>query len=232
MSAVQIQEAKSLIGTMPREEIAAAVGTSLPSLKRAFPGTRLAYFNRYVINPQLVRKVCEYYEQHGRKKTEEAFPDVSVRSIVERYKNFRPRQTRWTDKEIIEAARMAGLISAKSQAKYFDRPNAHAGAIKSLWMKRFGFGQGNINGMVHDNAKHLVNHRARYIKPMGESRTGRQTQFRRLILWVDMERCLKPEVPKFLVDAIRTMADFQRWLHDAEDPRPKILRMIKQREFV
>lgn len=220
-----------LIGKMSREDIAEQMGVSLASLKRAFPGVRLAYFNRYVINPQLVRQVCVYYERHGKRATQERFPEVRVRSVVERYKQFRPRQVRWTDEQIIEAARMAGLVSYRAQAKYFNRPRANEGSIQALWQKRFGFGDGCINGLVKWHAKPLIRGgHSKYIRPVGRGRDGQPIHFRSLILWVDLERILKPNVPAFIVQAIRTMADFQRWLWRSDNPRPLILRMIRERE--
>ncbi len=230
MTPAQIIEARSLLGKMDRRDIAKEVGASLSSLKRAFRGTRMAFHNKWAINPALVRRIGKFYSRHGMRATEEAFPGVSVRSVVEHYKDFKPRQIRWTDTQITEAARMAGLVSPMAQAKYFNRPRAHVGSIRSLWMKKFGMGWGQVNGMVHHHAKHLVDIKARYLRPVGESRHDEQVQFRRLILWVDMEKCLKPEVPTFMKDAIHTMADFQRWLHGSSDPRKQILRMIKERE--
>lgn len=222
-----------LIGKMSREDIAQTIGVSMPSLKRAFRGTRLAFHNYCVRQPDLVRAVNRHYEKHGNAKTAEAFglKPKQVEHIVYRYKMHQPRQIRWTDKQITEAVKMAGLVSAKAQAKFFNRPNANEGAIKSLWMKRFGFGVGALNGMVHWCAKDLVTTKARYIRPMGTARDGKLVKFRRLILWVDMEECLKKEMPPFIREAIHTMADFQRWLWKSENPKPLILKMIKEREL-
>lgn len=233
MTEAQINQARALIGKMSREEIASAVGTSVSSLKRAFRGTRLAFYNYCVVNPGLVRQVNSYYEKHGKNKTAEAFglKPKQVEHIVYRYKLAKPRQIRWTDKQITEAARMAGLISLKAQAKYFNRPNANAGSIKSLWNKRFQTAGGCINGMTRWTAKELVTSKAKYLKPIGNTRKGEPVEFRNLILWVDMEKCLKPGLPKFLQDAIYTMADFQRWLWRSDNPKPLIMKMIKEREL-
>lgn len=221
-----------MIGKMDRVEIAERLGTSLTSLKRAFRGQRLGYHNWCVRQPELVKAVNSYYEEHGKNKTAERFQlkPKQVEHIIYRYKQFKPRQIRWTDKQITEAARMAGLVSPRAQANYFNRPNAHAGAIKSLWMKRFGMGAGSINGMAHWTAKELVDEDAPYIKPIGESRAGNPIEFRRLFLWVDIEKHLKKDIAPFLKDAVRSMADFQRWLHKSNNPRLKILAMIKERE--
>lgn len=125
---------------------------------------------------------------------------------------------------------MAGLISPKAQARYFNRPNAHAGSIKSLWIKKFGIGGCSVNGMVHSYAIELVNSNARYIRPISQGRHGDSVTFRRVILWVDMEKCIKSDVPEFIKNGIKAMASFQKWLWRCDDPKPLILKMIKERE--
>lgn len=222
-----------MIGKMDRRDIAIALGVSISNLKRAFRGTRLAYYNYCTINPGLVRSVNKFYEDHTQKETSDHFglSEKQVDHIVNRYKMHLPKQIRWTDEQIVEAAKMAGLISFTAQAKYFNRPRANAGSIKSLWNKRFGFRGGSINGMVHFYAKELVSVKDRYIQPIGETRYGKPTKFKRLILWIDMENFLKPDVPKFICDAIKELANFQRWLWQSENPKPLILKMIKEREI-
>lgn len=210
---------------MDRREIAEALGTSLANLKRAFRGTRLAFYNYCTVNPGLVRQVNKYYETHTLDETAKAFElkPKQVDHIVNRYKQHAPKQLRWTDQQIIEATRMAGLVSLKNQAKYFNRPRANVGSIKSLWAKRFESRAAAVNGMAHWQAKHLVIVKARYLQA--------RPRAHRVILWVDMEKCLKSEVPKFIEDAIRIMADFQRWLWKSNNPKPLILKMIKEREL-
>ncbi len=225
----QESEARRLAGTMKQSELAEHLGCSGSNLIRWARDQKLS-LDSLSSKPEIVRAVCSFYGQHGSLKTQKAFPNVKVRSIVERYKLYEPRQTRWTDEQLIEAARMAGLVSLSAQAKHFKRPNASSGSIMSLWMKRFGFSGGSINGMVHEHAKHLVTMKAEYLKPMSASRKGEKVQFRKLILWVDMEHCLKPETPAFIKSAIHTLADFQRWLHGDSDPKLKIIKMIEERE--
>jgi AraC-like DNA-binding protein len=223
-----------MIGKMSREDIAVNLGVSLVSLKRAFRGTSLAFYNYCSANPGLVKQVCKFYEKHSQEETAKAFglKRKQVDHIVHRYKQHRsPKQVRWTDREIHEAAKMAGLISTHAQARYFKRPNAFNGSIKALWMKRFGMSQGSVNGMAHWAAKEIVDSSAQYLRPKGESRRGEPVDFRWLVLWVDMERCLRPEVPPFIREAISTMANFQRWLWKDKKPKPKILKMIQEREI-
>lgn len=85
--------------------------------------------------------------------------------------------------------------------------------------------------MVHWHAKELVSSKARYLSPIGISRENKKVKFRRVILWVDMEKCLKKEVPLFLKNAVYEMANFQRWIWNSDNPAPLIKKMIKQREL-
>lgn len=227
----QVKVVLKYAGRIPQKELAIKIKSSRSNLIR-WASRHAISLDSLSYKPEVVRAVCGFYEMHGRRATERAFPKVSVRSIIE-HKGlgmFKPRQTRWDDKSLLEAARMAGLVSPEAQAKYFNRPGAHRGSIKSLWTKRFGFGACKINGMAHWHAKHLVTVKARYLRPYGEGRDGKPVQFRRLILWVNMEKCLKPDVPEFIRDAVKTMAQFQRWLHATPDPATKIKRMIRERE--
>jgi len=222
--------ARELIGKMSREDIAKEIGCSVSSLKRAFIGTRLVFFNKYVANPNLVKEVCAYYEKHGKVETQKMFPDTNIRSIVERYKQFQPRQIRWTEDQIIEAAKMGGLISISAQALFFKRPNAFEGSIKSLWYKKFKIGGQGIQGMSYWMGRHLVSKVCPIIKSGYWKTTKIGAQYRRkLYLWVDMEKHLRKDLPEFMKLAVKSMADFQKWIFNSSDPRREILRIIEDR---
>lgn len=213
-----------MVGKMDRKDIAAALGTSLTNLKRAFRGTRLAFYNYCTVNPGLVKAVNKFYETHSQEETARHFglKPKQVDHIVNRYNQHAPKQVRWTNEQIAEAVKMAGIVSLKAQAKYFSRPNANVGSIKSLWAKRLSSRAASVNGMAHWQAKHLVTVKARYLQAKARAH--------RVILWVDMEKCLKPEAPMFIKEAVHALADFQRWLWRSENPKPLILKMIRERE--
>lgn len=234
MTPAQISRAKTLIGKMPREEIAERIGVSVSSLKRAFRGVRLAYHNKWARNPDFVREVCAFYAANGKRASVERYPGVCIRSIVERYPLPSRRQSRWTDEQLIELAQMAGVISLASQAKYFSRPGANRGSIVSVWMKRFGSGGGCINGLAWYMAKHFVDERCPKVKtPFWRRREhddGGPDRGRILVTWVDLERHLKADAPDWLRESAAAMAKFQRWLHGVKDPKRRIKRIIETRE--
>lgn len=220
---------------MLRRDIAKALGVSEVNLKRSCRHVRFCAQNgKYFNNLALVQQVTDFYSEYGWKATEWAFPDIKIKSILHRDKYYgvsrKPRQIRWTDSQLIELARMSGLVSLTAQAKFFNRPGANAGSIKSVWSKKFNLAPGMINGMTYFLAKDLVDSSAQFLHPKGHSRRGESFDFRWLVLWVDMERSLKPEIPVFIKEAIATLADFQRWLH-GKNAKQNILNMIQEREL-
>jgi hypothetical protein len=126
---------RELAGKYPVKELAEKINASRSNVRRYAVSIKLS-LDSLSYKPDVVEKVCRYYEKHGKIKTQEKFPDVRVRSIVERHRLFKPRQRRWTAEEHLECIRMAGLISYKRQARFFNRPNANAGSIKSFYSKR------------------------------------------------------------------------------------------------
>jgi transcriptional regulator with XRE-family HTH domain len=221
---------RRLLHKMPREQIAEKAGVSVATLKRWARDNgniRLAYYNRWAANPRLVNQVCQYYAKHGRRKTQERFPGITVRSIVERYRHD-PRRVRWTDEQLKELARMAGLVSMEAQAKYFNRPNANVGSIKSAWMKRFGHGSMNINGLSWWVAREFVRASCPRVQTKFWDRSDGKV--RSCVLWVDMKRHLRKDAPEWLRDVAEAMSNFQRWLHGTDQVRARIKRMIHERE--
>lgn len=232
MTKEQIAFAKKNRNKMKREDICKKLGVSLSNLKRSCININFEYIhhrkNKYITNPKLVEKVLRCYEKHGKKKTQEKFPDVRIRSVVERYKDYLPRQEKWSDKQLIELTQMAGLVSFKSQARYFSRPNANEGSIKSVWVKKFKTSQENINGMAYHKAKHFVNKKAPFINTSFGSGSGNA---KRLLLWVDFEKHINFDAPSFIKEAVSLMAEFQRKLFKVKDVREKIIQMMKEREL-
>jgi hypothetical protein len=237
MSQAQKTKALSLIGKMPRDKIAEKLGVSVSDLKRSMKGVSLWFHNgKYVNRPDLVKKIIHYYKTHTLDETIKKFNKngVSVKSIIDRpeYYNFKKHEKiiPWTGDQIVEAVKMNGLISYKSQAAFFNRPGANEGSIKSLLTKRFDKATG-LNGMTKFNAVQIANKSAKYLKPYGNGRNGKPTKFINLILWVDLERNLKLGVPESIKRGVESMADFQRWIWKSKNPKPLILKMIKEREI-
>ena len=101
----QIAIIESNLKRMKRSDIAHAVGVSESRLKRAAKvlGWKFEYlkaqpYMKY--SERLTKEVLSYYEKNGKNKTQNRYPDIKLRSIIERYKEFNPRQINWTDEQI------------------------------------------------------------------------------------------------------------------------------------
>lgn len=240
LSPSQIRFAVKHAGDMKIDEIAKKFKTSRANVKRSCRGTRFYSHNgKYMHRPNLVLKVLEYYFEHGKKATQKAFPRVNVKCIVDRPDYYgidrKYRQLRWSEPQIIELAKMAGVVSMPSQAKFFNRPGANAGSIKSVWSKRMNSCGGSINGLSWFMAKHFVDRKCPRIKTeYWNTRTGKNSRHahkgRFVVTWVDLEKHLQPESPKWLRDCAKTMSKFQVWLHQTKRPRQRLIKLMEERE--
>jgi len=236
----QERKALSMAGKVYRDEIAKKIGTSKANFMRWARQHPEINFNAHKYPDEVVKKVCSYHEKHGKVKTQKKYPNVKVRSIVERYlKNLGhgPRQIPWTDKQLMMLVKMAGLVSMKKQAEYFNRPNARLGSIRAAWVKKFGHGGGSINGLSWYVARHYTD----YYCPVLQTRFWNQRkerikglplveQSRMLVLWVDLEKHMRDDIPEHIKAGIRALARFQRWLH-GKNVRKNIVRMVKEIEY-
>lgn len=213
-----------LRGTMFRMQIAEHVGASRAAVARYLREAGLDS-NARDYPPATVAAVCAAYETLGQRRTQELFPEVVVRSIVDRHKDYAPRQARWRYPQIVEAARMAGLVSANAQARYFGRPNAYSGSIKSLWNKGFRCAPRDINGL----SAHLVWRLTRPGVPAVLIRHSSAGGYFAKVLWLDLAENLTPTVAPVVRTAISALAQFQAWLHATSDTRA-IQQMIHERE--
>lgn len=246
---------RRLAGTMRRDEIAQKIGRSLAAIVRFCrdEGISLMYDRDYSEAER--RMVCEYYLEHGKIETQKKFPHIKVRSIVDRYlKNYGGnRQIRWTDAQLLELARMGGIISPEAQAKYFNRPRAHAGSINSAWVKRMRITGGIVPGLKAHRVYPLVrggkmvwNREKRqseiYIPfdPLElpfwrRSNPGRNAKReaapRKIYLWVDIAAHVRRDLPSEIKGALRAMARFQRWLYGTRNVRHAIGALIRHREI-
>lgn len=228
----QVRIVNKLAGRVKRSDICKQANCSLSSLKRYAGEVGLSLHagdeSEFRYPAQVIEKVCRYYEKHGRPKTERKFPGVKVRSIVERHQT-NPRLIPWTDQDMFELVKMAGIVSNDNQARYFSRPNAGRGSIVSVWQKRFGYGQYLVNGLPKWKAKMFVDANCPCI--ISEQAAGKNCK--KVYLWVDMIHYLKDDCPEFIKEAIKVMANFQRWIFGGDDVRKeirKIRRAIARRK--
>jgi len=223
---------RKLAGTMYYEKLAKFVGCSRSSISR-FARQEGVSLNAHKYKKELVDQVIAYYEKHGKTLTQQMFPNVKIRSIVEKHEH-NPRQVKWTFEHKKELLKMAGLISFKNQARFFNRPRANEGSIKSAFAKRVLPVTGsNINGMNHNKAIRLVKSTCPFYKRTMVRRVKSSTCIQQIALWVDIEDHLKDSIPESIREAIAALALFQRKLHDAKtnaECREKIKLMFSERD--
>lgn len=215
-------------GTLSRTEIAQRLGVSRANVLR-YIREHGVYGRSDAYPPAVVEAVLRVYEQappgQGKREVERLFPGVRVDCITERHRDFAPRQIRWTGAQQIEAARMAGLVSAAAQAQFFGRPNAHEGSIKSLWAKRFQCAPMDVNGLSGHLAFRIA--RAGVPATMVKYRESAGAAYK--VLWLDLQAWLRPDVPEWVRAAVDALARFQAWLHGTTTPAD-IRQMIQERE--
>lgn len=206
LTPAQQHQIARLAGTMPRKDIARQVGTSHASVNRYLREQQLRS-NSQAYPADLVDAVCMAYERGGKPLVRQLFPDVVVRSIVERFPHA-PRQTRWTGEQLIEAARMAGLVSHNAQARWLGRPNAYAGSIKSLWAKGFHCAPRDVHGLGAHLVWQLCTPGVIATLVHQQTLPGPHT----VVLWLDLAGHLRGDVAPEVREAIEALAQFQRWL--------------------
>jgi hypothetical protein len=176
---------------------------------------------------ELKKEVVQYFEEHGITKTKEKFKDVKVRSIVERHKRSKARQSRWTDKQVVELVKLSCFVDFKNQAKIFNRPLAFAGSITSAWSKKLKSNPTEIHGFAHNKAILFVKSSCPFfVLPFIRNTDSVSSAKRTLYLWVDMEKYLRNDCPEFIKSAIIAMAEFQRWIF-SNDVHKEIIKLIE-----
>ena len=212
-----------MINIYTQEEMAQRIGVSKTTVSRWLREQGLhSHAQKY--GDDVVEAVLAVYETHGKAEAQKQFPNVTIRSIVERHRHA-PRQVRWQDPELIEAARMAGLVRHGAQALYFDRPNAYSGSIKSLWLKQFRCAPYDVNGL----SVHLA---WRIARPGVVATTvyhANAASARTKILWLDLAAALRDDLESWVVRAVEALARFQAWLHGTWST-DDIRQMITERE--
>lgn len=207
----QIAEARKLAGTMYAKDLARHIGSSLSNLKRWASVSKIS-LNAHRYKPSVVKKVTEFYIQHGKHATAKKFPDIRVRSIIERYlAGIKPRKKPLQDDVFIKIAKMAGLVSFNTQARIIDRSNFNSGGVRAAWSKRMNSSGHSLNGLYRQVAMRYVKGSCPFYNPFVHD-YNRRAQLQ-ISLWIDMENHLRDDLPNHIVDLFKVMAKFQRWLH-------------------
>jgi hypothetical protein len=224
-----IENVLSLVGTKLAREVASDLGMSVASLKR-ITKTLGVSAKKITVTESQITEVRAYYLKHGRPATEQRFPNIKVRTIIERYgwvKGECPRQRRWKDSELIELAKFAGLVSYENQANFFNRPRAHAGSIKSAWTKKFKTHPGFMHGIPLHKAKIFLDPGFPTIQVQNSMI---DVGGKKMVLFCDAVEYIAKDCPVFVRDAIKAMAEFQEKLF-GKNPRLHIENILTGMDY-
>ena len=212
---------------LTHQDMAKRLGVSRSTVRRYFSEQGVSS-NSLRYPREVVDTVLAVYAECGSIRTQELFPEVRVLSIVNVYAPPGKvlRQRKWREHEIVEAARMAGLVSATAQARFFNRPNAFDRSIVALWGRVFQCAPGDVNGLSVHIAHKLVRPGTPAVMIYNKE-SGRGMM---KILWLQMLGQMRPDCPDWIKQAIEILAKFQTWLHNTQDPA-EIAAMIDQREL-
>lgn len=219
-----------LMGTMYIKDLAEHIGTSKANLVR-WARDRDIKLDGHSYKKEVATEVIRYYEKHGKVKTQERFPEVSVRSIVERKgrKNkidYKPRQSRWNGPQKIELIKMSGFISREKQAEYFNRPRANAGSITSAWQKTLKLKSSNVKVGFHVISNYRIK---KYLKSSCPTIPVANKAVNHGYLWHDVNKHLRKDAPEMIRQTAKAIAEFQEWLYQSKNPKKEIMKMIKER---
>ena len=215
---------RELAGTMPQDELWKAVGARSRSSVIRFAMAEKISLRQVLYSPELIARVLECYEAHGKTHTQKMFPTVALRSIVEHrtYRHhFAPRQSRFTHEDYRLLVRMAGLVPYDMQAQHLQRPRAHAGSIRSFWVKNLPVSATSLQGIDRQTAKYICERDVPFIRVPPVQRPD-AAYGRSIVLWSDAALYLLPEVPAFIREAVEAMAAFQRWVYETDTPQVAI----------
>ena len=116
VNAEMVQKIKNMAGIKKIDNIAKEIGISRAGVKRVGKALDLSFFKpKYDQNT--IKEVLSYYDMYGKPKSVKKFPNIAVRTIIEgKHGNRRNTRCRpWTDRQIIQLIRMAGIITSKQQ---------------------------------------------------------------------------------------------------------------------
>lgn len=210
-----------MAGTATSYEIAKTIGASRTSIIR-FACQEKVSFKRKKYSDELRKQVIAYYEEHGMKKTESEFPEVNVKGLLST-STYKLRHTIWRRGAVIEAAKMAGILSLRDQAKLIGNPNTKARGVRAMW-QRMGMQGSHLHGLHPYGALLLL--KSSVPKTIVQYSGSERREHNTIILWCDMQGHFRESVPEYLRDGIRTLAKFQAWLYGTDDPGGAIRQML------
>jgi hypothetical protein len=203
---------KKLAGKITTKQIAVEIGADKNKVKTIARQHKISLksFAKHQKNPLRTKQVIDFYERYGLQEAKKQFPEIRVRSIIERYPHRR-RQEKWQAKKIIEAVKMSGIVSPGEIAKRLARPRANAGSITSLFQKRLKIKPTYCNGLPFEMAKKIIK------KEVAIKNRIKHDNSINIVPWFVIEKHIDKRASPIIKECVRAMASFQRWIHQAKN---------------
>lgn len=215
----------SMLKTHKRSDIAKEIGISESTLKRIavhygfkFSFAKARPYAKY--SKELVGEVIKFFEENGISKTKEKYPEVKVRSIIERYPRYKARQKNWTDEEIIQAIKFGPFVSLEDQFRHFNRPLAYEGSVKSLWSKRIKASRSRLHGLPYYLIDGFVTKKA-VLHPT------KMSLMKGICTWQTLKETLRKDAPEFIKETVEIGYKFHLWIY-GENPNKEITKIYME----
>ena len=116
-------------------------------------------------------------------------------------------------------------MSHTAQARYFNRPNAYEGSIKSFWAKGACCAPRDVNGLGAFTAWQVATPGVPAVLVKHQQNGGA----RPVVLWLDLAAHLRPDVDPLVREVVQALARFQATLHNTQSSED-IRHFIQERE--
>ena len=197
---------------LTRKEMAKILGLPEIRVQRAASYIKITFPGCKKYSDDLIEEVLAYYKNEGPQKTREAYPDLKLRSIIEKYgKGIQPHNRKWTNDEILEVIKLSGIFNAKKTASIFKRKKATEKSINKVW-HRLKCKPTQILGLPKYKGHLFVKKSCPRFKPL---RSNGSEYF----LWSDIVKHIKPDCPFFIKDAFEALSEFQIHLYGTKNVR-------------
>ena len=194
---------------MKRIELSEQIGSSRATVNRFMRDNGLKTGQHTQYPKDVVKKICEFHEQHGVKKTQEKFPDVKVRSIVERYQT-NAYLASYDFKQIHLFLKYSEMLSDEQLYQLLGRSVSNRKIVCKATERMIGFGKNPsrvyLNGLPYRFVKNFTKDSIPYFK-------FSHGHCRKLCLWYDIKKHLSKNVSLEIKEIVNIMSKFQLWLH-------------------
>ena len=186
-----------LAGKFTREEIANKLGTSRSTVNRCLKKNNIktGQPKSYPIN--IRNAVINFYASHTLKETQKQFPNVKVRSIIERYTTLE-KQNYWTFEEELKAISM---LSEKSTAEISKILGRGKRAVSKRIQRNYQIAPKHLNGIAYRLCKHVL--RSNFIP----EKKGNIY----IVNWNDFDKYISTK-NKTILECVKVLAKFRTWL--------------------